>query len=176
MRRETVLSDWKEIRPAEVNDNVFETIGTGWMLITAGTSAVYNTMTASWGAFGVLWGKNVTFCFVRPSRYTYEFMERTARYTLSFFPEEHRQALSYCGSRSGRNGNKAEAAGLTPLELDEAVSFGEARLVLVCRTLYTQDLDPVRFLDPQIMSFYRNGDFHRMYVGELERCLIRSGT
>jgi flavin reductase (DIM6/NTAB) family NADH-FMN oxidoreductase RutF len=129
----------------------------------------YNMMTASWGGVGVLWSKCVAFAFVRPSRLTFEFMEREKAFALSFFPEGMREALNVCGTMSGRDGDKAKAAGLTPMAAaNGATTFREAKLVLECRKLYWQDLGTGTFLDPSIADFYHN-DYHRMYVGEISR-------
>lgn len=158
-----------------LRDNPFQLIGRDWMLITAGTPEAFNTMTASWGGLGHLWNRDVTFCFVRPQRHTYGFMERTSHYTLSFFAETHRAALEYCGSHSGRDVDKVAATGLTPI-CDEtgAVYFAQARLVLVCRKLYGGDIVREAFTDPAVPAdVYPKGDFHRMYVGEIVHCLLR---
>lgn len=162
-----------EIDPMELQENVFRQIGQQWMLITAGKPGKFNTMTASWGGLGVLWNANVSFVFVRPSRYTYEFMEQEPHYSLSFFGPDRRRALQICGSKSGRDVDKMELTGLTPCFDTPAPRFEEAELTLVCRKLYTQDLDPARFLDPAIAGNYQNGDYHRMYVGEIQKILRR---
>ena len=153
----------------DLRENVFSLIGEQWMLITAGTPERCNTMTASWGGLGVLWGTDVSFCFIRPQRYTYELMERSASYTLSFFGEEHRKDLALCGSKSGRDIDKIKACGFTVAAgAGGAPYFQEAELVLVCRKLYWQDIDPARFLDPGIdAKWYPGKDYHRMYVGEV---------
>lgn len=156
-----------ESSPESITDNPFKLIGKDWMLITAGATESFNTMTASWGGLGVLWERKIAVCFIRPTRYTYEFMERSANFTLSFFAEQHRKALAYCGSHSGRDGDKIAKTGLTPIRDKGVVYFNEARLVLVCRKLYFQDIDPKRFLDGSIESLYPQKDYHRMYVGEL---------
>src|SRR5450756_1028137 len=89
-----------------------------WMLITAGPIDRFNTMTASWGGFGVLRNKNRLFHIRSFHAHTYGFLEREPLCTLSFFGEGYRQALNWCGSHSGRDGNKAKQAGLTPLALE----------------------------------------------------------
>ena len=90
---------FKEIKAEELSTPVFSDIGSKWMLLSAAKKdGSVNTMTASWGALGVLWGKNVFFCFVRPQRYTHEFTEESDRISISFFGEEYRSALAYCGS------------------------------------------------------------------------------
>lgn len=164
----------KRIKPTAVGDNVFSLIGTDWMLITAGTPESYNTMTASWGGMGVLWNKQVCFCFVRPTRYTHEFMEKSSHFTLSFFDDSYREALNFCGSNSGREVDKAEKTGLTPVRSGSgAVYFEQARMVFECEKIYFQDLIPDNFLKREIEGNYPQKDYHRMYIGEITACLLR---
>lgn len=159
---------WIETNPKELSDNPFQLIGNDWMLITADQGERHNTMTASWGGVGILWNKPVATIYVRPQRYTYEFLEQTDRLTLSFFSEEHRKALAFCGSHSGRNCDKAAECGLTPIKLDGSTAFGEARLVFTCRKLYFSDIDPAHLLDPALDSQnYPEKDYHRMYICEI---------
>ena len=164
----------RKIGVKEIQGNIFELIGDRWMLITGGDCAGFNTMTASWGGAGILWQKAVSFCFVRPQRYTREFMDRGRFYTLSFFGEEYRDALFLCGSKSGRDIDKVKEAGLTPCYADcGAAYFQEAELVLVCKKIYFDDFDPENFLAPEIAGVYENGDYHRMYVGEIVEVLAK---
>ncbi len=167
------MSSFKEIDPVEIAGNPIHLIGKEWMLITAGTPGEFNTMTASWGAMGELWFKPVCFCFIRPQRYTFEFMEKGDVFTLSFFDEKYKPQLNFCGSRSGQEIDKARECGFTPVAAENgSVFFNEARLVLECRKLYFQDLDPANFLDGTLMKNYPKEDFHRMYVGEISRVLV----
>ena len=164
---------FKEIEPELIKNNTFKLIGSDWMLITAGTLKAYNTMTASWGGFGVLWSKKICFCFIRPQRYTYRFMENSKNWTLSFFEAKYRKVLEFCGSNSGREVNKIAMTGLTPVEgTSGSVYFAEARLVIECKKIYFQDIDPNHFIDPNIHENYPDKDYHRMYIGEIIRCLI----
>jgi len=150
-----------------IDENVFKLIGSDWMLITAGTKESFNTMTASWGGFGVLWNKPVSYIFVRPQRYTYEFLEKNQSYSLSFFDEKYRKALSLCGSKSGRDLDKVKETGLTPVVSGNGiVNFDEAKLVIECSKMYYQDIDPANFLDKSSSGLYNN-DYHRMYIGEI---------
>ena len=166
---------FKTIRPAALKASIFKLIDQDWMLITAGTAKSWNTMTASWGGLGTLWNKPVAFAFVRPTRFTCGFMERSEQFTLSFFAARYRKALAFCGSHSGRDVDKARETGLEPLSpVPGVVSFRQTRMVLVCRKLYTTDIDPARFLDPGIDKLYPKKDYHRVYVGEVVR-LLRAG-
>ncbi len=167
-----MTTGFKEKGVYDIKDNPFKLIADDWMLITAGNLQKFNTMTASWGTLGELWNKKVAFCFVRPTRHTYGFMEAADTYSLSFFAEKYREALNFCGSHSGRNVDKIAKTGLTPVEWDsKAVYFQQARLVLICKKVYMHDLDPALFLDPVIHDAYPKKDYHRMYVGEIIRCL-----
>ena len=166
--------EFKTLAAADLRDNAFRLIGRDWMLIAAGTPESHNMMTASWGGLGVLWEREVCFVFVRPTRHTFGFLNRSPGFTLSFFEERHRAALEYCGSHSGRDGDKAAAAGLTPVfDGPDTVLFREARMAIVCRTLHRQDLDPAGFLDPAIEGFYPKSDYHRLFVGAIEKVLVR---
>ncbi len=166
------------IETTEIQDNTFQLIDKEWMLITAGPRTDFNTMTASWGGFGSLWGRHVVFAFVRPQRYTYQFMERAASFTLTFFAPQYHDALMYCGTHSGRDVDKMEATGLTPVAGPaDTVYFAEARLALFCRKLYAQDLEGAYFTVPQIdTEIYAAGDYHRLYVGAVTRCLRKPGN
>jgi flavin reductase (DIM6/NTAB) family NADH-FMN oxidoreductase RutF len=171
---ETMPQGFRKVRPEKIECNPFHAIGSDWMLVTSGSIESYDTMTASWGAMGVLWNKNIAVCFVRPQRYTYKFLERSSHFTLSFFPHGFRRALNYCGTHSGRDVNKAEATGLTPVSSEyDMVYFAEAKLVLLCHKIYLQDLDPSNFLTTDIETHYPKRDYHRMYLGEIASCLVR---
>ena len=147
--------------------NPFSRIGKEWMLLTAGTEEKFNTMTASWGFAGVMWNKNVLVAVVRPSRYTYEFIENNETFTASFFGDGQRDALAFCGKNSGRDCDKVKETGLTPVFLDGAPAFDEAKTVLVCRKLYAQDMTPDSFIDKA--SLDSNGDqpLHKMFIAEI---------
>ena len=159
--------------PKELNQNVFSLIGEQWMLITAGTKERCNTMTASWGGLGVLWGKPVATIYIRPQRYTLEFVENSGYFTLSFFDETYRKALALCGSKSGREIDKGKECGFTVAEAEGgAPYFAEAELVLVCRKAYWQDMDPAHFLDPEVDGkWYPGKDYHRIFIGEIVEAL-----
>ena len=167
------MEKFNEIGCEELTDNPFKLVGTDWMLITAGAREGFNLMTAAWGGLGVLWQKNVAFCFVRPTRYTYGFMEKSDRYTLSFFADEYRNMLNVCGSRSGKDVDKVAETGLTPVFDNGFIYYDQARLVLQCRKLYFHNLTPEAFLDPGINDLYPLKDYHRMYVGEIVKCFRR---
>lgn len=162
---------FRKISPEELTINPFDAIGRQWMLITAGSGEACNTMTASWGGLGVLWNKNVATCYIRPQRYTMEFVDSNDCFSLCFFSEEHRKALALCGRVSGRDCDKIADAGLTVVSDGKAPYFAEAELVIICRKLHRQRIDPAGFIDSSIESHY-NDDYHYVIIGEIEECLI----
>lgn len=160
-----------EISPINLEKTPFEMIGKDWMLLTAGDENKYNTMTASWGGLGVLWNKNVVFAFVRPQRFTIEFMNDSDYFSCSFFDESYRNALAYCGKYSGRDVDKAKECNLTPDFTENAPFFKEANTILVCKKLFIQDMNEDCFLDKSLLSNYENNDYHRVFVGEIVKVL-----
>lgn len=151
--------------------NTFSQIGEKWMLITVGNKEKFNTMTASWGMMGILWNKDVATAFVRPQRYTFEFLEKNDYYTLSFFESKYKKQLSYCGRNSGRNVDKIKETGLTPIFDEQAPYFKEASTVFICKKIYGQFISPEGFVDVDLDKNYENKDYHKMYVGEIIKCL-----
>jgi flavin reductase (DIM6/NTAB) family NADH-FMN oxidoreductase RutF len=149
------MEDFKTINPTEITDNVFKLLDKDWMLVTAGNLEDYNTMTASWGHLGILWSLPIAIAYIRPQRYTSGFANRYPDYTLSFFTDRYRPALQFCGTRSGRDHDKAAETGLTPVQTERGnVIFEEARLVLECRKIYEDDLKKKNFLLPEIVNVF----------------------
>lgn len=162
-----------EIALSELNFNPFEKIGKDWFLVTAGDEKGFNTMTASWGFMGVIWGKNVFETVVRHNRYTYEFMEKNDLFTISFFDEANRDALKFCGSHSGRDCDKAKETGLTPLYIEGTTAFEEAKLVFICRKLYDGDIDLEKLNCDERTKWYGSDPVHKQYIGEIVKMLAK---
>ena len=162
----------REIEPSALDKNVFQLVGEDWMLVTAGGPDKLNTVTASWGGLGVIWGEPAATVYLRPQRYTKEFVDAHDTFTLSFFDEGWRKQLAYLGSVSGRDEDKVAKAGLTVVHDGETPYFEEARLTLIGRKLYAQDMKEACFMDSvQPERWYPEKDFHTLYVIELEKIL-----
>lgn len=142
-----------------------------WLLLTSGdfSALQFNSMTVAWGSIGAMWNRPFVQVVVRPARYTYQFMEKYPTFTLCAFPEEYRPALSMMGSRSGRNVNKVDLSGLTPIASTTVAApcYAEASLVIECTKIYWDDLDPARFIEKDIHDNYPARDYHRIYFGEI---------
>lgn len=102
----------REINIEDLQINPFTLIGKEWCLIGTKKEEKFNAMTASWGGVGVLWNKNVVTVYIRPQRYTREFVDASDVFTVAFFDESFKKALSLYGSKSGREIDKEKATGL----------------------------------------------------------------
>lgn len=160
---------FKEMSPYELTRNPFAMVGEDWMLITAGDETKCNTMTASWGQMGILWNQPVVNVYIRPQRYTREFVDGNGCFSLSLFaPGERKQELTLLGTKSGRDGDKIAEAGLTVAILDGVPAIAEAKLVLVCQKLYQHDIVAGGFLNPYMPGEqYPDSDFHRTYIAKI---------
>ncbi|MBO5725669.1 MAG: flavin reductase [Clostridia bacterium] len=163
---------FKEIKAKDLGENFIKNIADEWMLISAGNEDGYNMMTASWGFVGEMWGNDTVIAAVRPQRYTMEFIDKNDYFTLSFYGDK-KDIHKVCGSLSGRDVNKTEMTGLTPVFSDDTVYFDEARLVIVCKKQYVAPLTENGFIDKQILDKWYNGDLHNMIFGKIEKVLIK---
>jgi flavin reductase (DIM6/NTAB) family NADH-FMN oxidoreductase RutF len=171
------MSTFKEISPEQFVHSPFQLLDKEWMLITANKEEKVNTMTASWGGFGVLWNKNVAYVFIRPTRYTKEFVDASSTLSLSFFDSSYKKQLGYLGRVSGRDVDKIKESGLTVVKAENGTPyFQEAKMVLHCKKLYAQELKPECFLvDGVDEKNYPLKDYHTMYVVEVEKILYKEG-
>mgnify|MGYP000808629690 FL=1 len=174
-------TDWQsrydKLEASDLPDNVIQLIGKEWMLVTAGDESSFNTMTASWGGIGFLWNKPVVYIFIRPERYTFEFIEKSEYFTLSFLGEENRAIHKICGSKSGREVDKVKETGLKPIITEKGnILFEQGRLSLECRKLYTDVMKEDCFIDPSVCKQWyggAHGGLHHIYVAEITGAWMR---
>ncbi|MDO4466526.1 MAG: flavin reductase [Bacillota bacterium] len=159
---------FQEISTKELMMNPFDKISNEWMLISAQKEGKMNTMTASWGMVGHLWGKDVVQVFIRPQRYTKEFVDNSDTFTISFFNGDYKKELGYLGSKSGRNEDKVASVNFHPTIVGEAATFEEASLAIVCKKVYIDEIKEEKFLDQEkIDKWYPQKDYHTCYIGEI---------
>lgn len=161
---------------------VFELFEKQWALVTAGSPEHFNGCTVGWGSMGTIWNKPVVTVFLHPARYTRDFLRENDSFTVCFFPESCKKALGIMGSRSGRDGDKVSAAGLTPVAVGDSVGYREASLTFLCRKLYQHSFDKDS-LAPELQSYYQSyprsyppdgdGEWqpHWVFVGEIVQCI-----
>lgn len=166
----------KEINFKDMSANAYNLFAKKWFALAAGNETDgYNAMTIAWGQFGSLWERGshanqlpVVTVYVRPSRYTKQFLDKEELFTLSLLPDREKKVLGYLGSHTGKGTDKFKDAGISPLFLDGTTAVEGAELVLVCRKLYRAPLVEAGFIDKDLIDFnYPQRDFHDMYVGEV---------
>jgi flavin reductase (DIM6/NTAB) family NADH-FMN oxidoreductase RutF len=165
---------FKEIDVKGLNENVFKILDDEWALITAGEKDSFNTMTVSWGSFGILWNKPVAIIYIRPHRHTLKFIEEATSFTISFFNEEYKHVLNYCGQNSGNKVDKIKETGLIPIYTKNGgISFEQSRLVIDCHKIYSDVFKPENFHNKELIHrLYPGKDYHHIYIGEIINCYI----
>ena len=162
---------FQKVDPKTLSLNPFAAIGDQWMLVTAGTPEHCNTMTASWGGLGILWGAPMAIAYIRPQRYTKQFVDENEYFTLSFFDQDYRPQLNLCGTKSGRDMDKVKECGFTVAAGEgNAPYFEQADLVLVCRKRMSVPMDETAMPEDVKDKWYK-GDYHTMYWGEIVEAL-----
>lgn len=165
---------FKEINIDEIKFNVFNKLNNEWALVTANNNNKVNTMTISWGGFGVIWNKNVATIYIRNSRYTKKIIDSSNYFTISFYDDKYRDKLKYLGTTSGEYIDKIKNVNFNTV-IDNKVSyFKEANMVIICKKIYKGTLESCNFLDGSINNNYKDGDYHTMYIGEIEKILIKN--
>lgn len=162
------MKDFEKKDILSFSDNLLKKISENWLLISSGNIDSYNMMTASWGTFGILWNLPVAQVFIRPSRYTFEFINKNDFFSISIFETSYKDLLSFLGSKSGRDINKMKIEGLTPIDYNgKTVFFKEAKEVFILKKLFDLPMQD-KIIDAQVKNiFYKNGDYHHLFFGRI---------
>lgn len=165
------MSQLIQIAPSEFVTKPHFLFNHQWLLLTVGDfeKKDYNCMTIGWGSIGTMWNKPYTVVVVRPTRHTFQFMEKYPDFTLTAFPDTFKKDLAYIGSHSGRDEDKLSKTQLTPVKAQRVASptIAQAELSIECHKIYSAVFDPSRFIDPDIEKQYPQKDYHHIYYGEI---------
>ena len=162
-----VTEDIMEINP-------FTKIGKDWMLVTAGNEEKANTMTASWGGVGVMWGKDVAYVVIRQTRFTKEFIDKEGKFSLSFPSEKYRKEMIFLGTVSGRDEDKIKEAGIYINYHDGVPFIDQADMVFICKVMSNTFISKEDFIDKGIdEAWYKDGNYHTLYIAEITDILAR---
>ncbi|MDR1451044.1 MAG: hypothetical protein LBI57_01730 [Helicobacteraceae bacterium] len=161
-------SAWREADIKEFEGGIIARMSKDWALLAAGSAEDYNAMTVSWRLMGYLWERPVVVCFVRPQRFTRNFVDKNDGFSLTFFGKETKTRVhKVFGFESGKDIDKAAKAKAQPIVFDGgAIGFEEAKETISCRKIYADDFNSKNFLDRSIDKLY-DGDYHRFYIGEI---------
>jgi len=168
------MHTFQKITPDIVEINPFDKIGKDWMLVTAGNEEKANTMTASWGALGQMWGRDAAFVVIRQSRFTKEFIDREGRFSLSFPKEKYRKLMKFLGTVSGRNEDKIKESGVDIGFYDGVPYIDQADFILICHVMSATEIKPGDFKDMDIDgTWYKDKDYHTLYIAGITDILAR---
>ncbi len=164
-----------EIKLADVDLNPFTKIAE-WALLTVGDKQEFNMMTITGLMMGQLWLKKTLEVYIHPARYSYPIMNKSNYFTVSFFPEPRCKALEIAGKLHGNQCDKTKETGLTASFDQNGVYFSEADIVFICRKIYHTDVEESLFDFKDVFNGYYHDskDFHRLFIGEIEKVLKRS--
>lgn len=155
----------------DIVKNLCNKLNNEWALLTAGDKKKFNSMTISWGSFGVLWFKNVVTVYVRPERYTLEFLKKQEYFTVSFYNSKYKKDLQILGTKSGRDTNKMKEISLTPKFLDNSITFEQASQTFVCKKLYMGQLNLNQMDEQTREQNYQTPEGHYVFVGEIQKII-----
>ena len=130
------------------------------------------------GAIGMIWSKNAYFAFIKPERYTFDFIQSNENFTVSYFPKEFNKIHKVFGFKSGRDMDKISATGITPEFIDNGITFQEANEIYICKKIYFKQMDKefepadvvAKYNDPKDIIF---GESHYALIGEIEKHIVR---
>ncbi|MCD7978088.1 MAG: flavin reductase [Tannerellaceae bacterium] len=170
---------FKAVPDAGVMDEAYKYVGRSFTAITSGTSADYNSMVAGWGGPGTMFGKPVTWCFLRANRYTLEYIRKEQTYTMAYFPEQYNDQVLFLGSKTGRDTDKMKESTLTPVETPSGMmGYKEAEAIIECKLVEITSVTPDDFYlkegkDFVIEGYEDAGDYHKMVFGEITKIWVK---
>jgi flavin reductase (DIM6/NTAB) family NADH-FMN oxidoreductase RutF len=146
----------------------------GILLAATDSDGRLNPMTIGWGVFGWIWGRAIFTVLVRPSRFTYRCIEASGDFTVNVQPGERKDLASFCGSVSGRDCDKMSKLELTALPSRHIRSAGiaECPIVFECAVVHRNNILPPELIRDITSSYYAEGDFHRLYFGQILRISV----
>ena len=153
-------------------------VGSELALISAGTPEKFNSMTIMFGAIGMIWSKKAYVAFIKPERYTFDFIKDSEYFTVSYFPKEFNKIHKIFGYKSGREIDKIQETGITPEFIDNGITFTEANEIYICKKIYFKQMDKdfepedvvAQYNDPKNIIF---GECHYALIGEIEKHIVR---
>lgn len=166
---------FKKIDLNDFNVNPFTLFKKDNALMTVGTLNNHNTMTVGWGTLGVLWRNEIAIAYVKPTRYTFEYMNSTSCFVFAWFDDSlnSKEILKFCGTKSGRDYDKDKECNLTPFEIDGGIGYKEAKMLMVCEIIYEDQFKEEEMVDHNIMSIYPDKLLHHRYIGRIKGIYIK---
>lgn len=160
---------FKKINPFDIEGNSIKLFKVDSPIVVFGDIEKHNGLTVAWGNLGCLWSKEMATVFVKPNRYSFEFANECEYFTIMWFDELKDSINRVFGFKSGRDVDKEKLCNLTPFEIDGAVGYDEASLIIVCKKIYQKEIDKNNILSKEVLDkpMYKDDLFHSEYFGEI---------
>lgn len=160
----------KKTSHLNIKDNPIIEFKDKWALICARKKdGSFNMCTIAWGSIGELWSKDVVTVYVKQNRYTFDFLLEDDYFTISFFDDKDKDILAFCGRYSGRNVNKTKKCNLTPVYIENGITFANARRVYLCKKIYCDSFKKENFKNDNFIvdKYYKDEPYHYFFIGEI---------
>lgn len=161
----------RKVQFSDYSKEILEQLQKGAFLTVKDKDENLNTMTISWGSIGYMWNRPVFTVMVRYSRHTYDLIENSNDFTVSF-PKSGalKEELGICGVKSGRDIDKFKECNITPLNVYNINTpvVKECDIHIGCKIVYKQAMAPESIIDSKIKEEkYSSEDYHVLYYGEI---------
>jgi flavin reductase (DIM6/NTAB) family NADH-FMN oxidoreductase RutF len=154
-------------------DKVIQSLTNGAFLTVKDRNNNLNTMPIAWATLGIAWKVPVLMVMVRPSRYTFGLIKNADDFTVTFPFCDMKEQIGFCGTHSGRDGDKLEKCGLNAIpaqKVNSPIIEVESGRYYECKIVQATSLDKER-LEPDFHdTVYKDRSYHTYYFGEIIAC------
>ncbi len=131
-----------------------------------------NVMTIGWAAIGFMWKKPIMTVMVRKSRFTHNIIEKASSFTVSIPTDDLKEALNFCGTKSGRDFDKFKECNLTivPAQKVDTPIINISGFHYECKIVYKSEINPDFLCKEYKEDVYADNNYHTFYFGEIVAC------
>lgn len=130
-----------------------------------------NGLTIGWGGLGIIWNMPIATIYINKARYSKEIFDDSSCFSICFFKDDHKDAIKYFGTVSGRDEDKIKGCGLTLVRDGDYIYYEEADLVILCDKVAQSDFDIDKIKIPVVVSWYKKDGVHTIYQGQIKKVL-----
>ena len=131
-----------------------------------------NVMTIGWAAIGFIWKKPIMTIMVRKSRFTHHIIEKAESFAVSIPADDLKEALNFCGTKSGRDFDKFKECNLTIVPAQKVYTpiIKISGFHYECKIVCKSEMNPDFLCKEYKEDVYADNDYHTFYFGEIVAC------
>jgi len=140
-----------------------------FLVVKSEINDLVNVMTIGWISMGFIWGKPIMTVMVRKSRFTYQLIEKATSFTVSIPKQGLKEALIFCGTKSGRDFDKLKECSLSiaPAKKITTPIINIPGEHYECKIVCKSEMLSECLCDEYREKQYKDNDFHTFYFGEI---------